>query len=1057
MATVRIKDRPENRDMLSKISYCSAIPKFEGFKFCDGYIELSFEDVENRPIHITEKAFIQFFKDVYEGAIKGISIGPVDPKNVFVKKEKIIVIPTFKEEVSVVNGRIENPSSFFTTIRTFAQAFKGASPFLMKVFKEGIPAILEIMKSLNLDIPSTPLFLPSIGVWRHGPILEKIQSDKGFITIPINDGGVLSKFLEGQTFSSIEEIIDHLKENPTFSPRLNFDSADPSALAFFFKTEENETYIFNCGESVEMVTFVKAFVKFKKGLKVIAIHDPIFDFEDGKRVEFPVISPKELDWFFNTFFTSDFVFEGDVKALFEISKGENFAISKLVREGKWKFEEDKWHVMPKIPSKPSAACYLLKAHELMRTGEKPYLGLELVNTASRIADRSIESVESARAFFHKVLGEYEIMINDLKRANAFGNRTFRNAYFGVVMAMNGFDPVLSEESTSPFIETCRKYVQLVKNGEDYDKIYEQIIHPLENFKEQMARRIEVMARNYVGILHLRKMENEEAIDEFETALSIAREENFRDLIPLIEMNIGYTLLKNSPRASKERLEIAMKEAVEEGLWKTFLIINLTMAENFVEMGNFSKARESLDLVKFLSDDFSAEVESLRSRMMVENLDFDASNSKTSDEMMLKFIKYIYMDDEKNALETLKLINSEDGEYLRNIANDPLKIVETIAFPQIPFAIYFVSRLKSARALKMMKKYGEKLYREGFLTNAIFYEEQLAKLYKLFGWQKSADLHFAIASNIAQSLGLKNRANEIKKRLKDLQGTLELLNATSSCLYSINFESTNEVIESLAIDLSKHVESEVLCRMHGIEEIGYICDKNGISYQTDEDVKGDSWIIDDEKFVYDFSIRGGEVFIQIDKTNVDLDKAMAILDAIVPIYKLKLEKVIASKISDLDQLTGVYTRRYIFERLSEEVERAKRYKEFLSVAMIDIDNFKRINDTYGHDVGDEVLKKVSETLRMSTRKIDIIGRYGGEEFLVIFPHTPLEQSMKGAQRMLKNVRENFKWMKLTISIGIAEIIPTCNTMEQIVKCADIALYRAKLAGKNRIVKYSESEV
>ncbi len=1057
MATVKIKDRPENRDMLSKFSYCGALPKFEGFKFGDGFIELSFEDIENHPVHITEKAFIQFFKDVYECATKGISIGPVEPENVFVNKERIIVIPNFTEELNIVNGRIENPLSFFTTIRTFAQAFKGASPFLMKIFKEGIPAILDIMKNLKLNVPSTFLFLPSLGVWRHGPILEKIQSDKGFTNIPIMDGGIFSKFLKGQVFSSIEEIIDHLKEDFKFPVKLNFESADPSALAFFFKTDENTTYIFNCGGSVEMITFVKSFVKFKKGLKVIAIHDPIFDFEDGKKIEFPVISPKELDWFFNTFFTSDFVFDGDIKALFEISNGENFAISKFVREGEWKFEDDKWHVKPKIPSKPSAASYLLKAHELMTTGEKPYLGLELVNTSSRVANRNIESFESARAFFHKVLGEYNVMVNDLKRANAFGRRAFRNAYFGIVMAMNGFDPVLPEESLSPLIETCDKYAQLVKSGEDYDKIYDHVLRPLENFKEKMARRIEVMARNYVGILHLEKMENEEAIDEFETALSMAREENFKDLAPLIEMNLGYTLSNASPRASKERLEIALKEAIEEGLWKTFQIINLAMAENFMEMGSFSKARESLDLVESLSDDFSPEVESLKSRMMVEDLEFNVSNAKGNDEMMLEFIKSLYMDDEKNALESLKLIKSKDGDYLRNAANDPLKIVETITFPQNHFAIYFISNLKSVRALRMMKKYGEKLYKEGFLTRAIFYEEQLAKIYKLFGWQKSADFHFEIASNIAQSLGLRNRAVEIKKRLKNLQGIYEFLNISNSCLYSINLESVNDVIESFAIDVSKYVGSRVLCRISGIEEMGYVCDKDGISYQTDEAVKIDPWIINDEKFVYDFSIRGGNVFIQVDKTNVDLDQAIETLDAITFIYKLKIEKVIASKISDFDQLTNLYTRRYVFERLYEEVERSKRYKEFLSVAMIDIDNFKRINDTYGHDVGDEVLRKVADTLKSSTRKIDIIGRYGGEEFLAIFPHTPLDQSMKSAQRMLKNVRENYKWMKLTLSIGIAEVTPECNNVEQLVKCADIALYRAKVAGKNRIVKYNESEV
>jgi tetratricopeptide (TPR) repeat protein len=202
------------------------------------------------------------------------------------------------------------------------------------------------------------------------------------------------------------------------------------------------------------------------------------------------------------------------------------------------------------------------------------------------------------------------------------------------MAMNGFDPVLSEESASSFIETCRKYVQFVKNGENYDKIYDQVLRPLENFKENMARRVEVMARNYIGILHLGKNENEEAIDEFETALSMAREENFKDLVPLVEMNIGYALSKMSPHASQERLNTALKEAIEEGLWKTFQIINLAMAQNFIEMGNFSKARENLDLVESLEVDFKSEVELLRSRITVEDLTLNISSSKTNDEMMI---------------------------------------------------------------------------------------------------------------------------------------------------------------------------------------------------------------------------------------------------------------------------------------------------------------------------------------------------------------------------------------------------------------------------------------
>lgn len=1058
MTIVKIKDLPENRDMLAKISYCGALPTFEGFKFCDGYIELSFENIEERPVHITEKAFLQFFKDVYNCAVKGVYVGPVDTENLFVSNGRLIVVPSLDENLNIVNGRIENPLSFFTTIRTFAQSFKNASPFLMNVFKNGIPAIIEIMKDLNLDIPSSKLFLPSLGIWRHGPLLEKIRAEKGFVHVPINDGGIFSKFLNGEVISSVDEIIDHVKATYDFSANLKFNSTDPSTLAFFFKTEADKSYVFNCGDSVEMMTFVNALIEFKKGIKVVAFHDPVFDCKDGKRIEFPAISPKELDWFFGTFFGSDFVFDGDSKTLFEASNGENFAISKFIRDGQWSFENGKWHIKPQIPVRLSAVSYLLMARKLMKTGEKPYLGLELVNVSSNIAHKNIEAFESARAFFHKVIGDYEHMIDDLKRADVFGERAFRNAYFGIVMAMNGFDHVLTEEKSSTLVEICRQYARLVKNGNGYGDIHELVLHPIAELNDEMSRRIEVMARNYIGIMHLDKNENDEAIDEFETALAMAHEENFKDLIPLIDMNIGYTLSNISPRTSKERLETALEESLEEGLLKIFQFINLAMTENFLKMGNFTMAKKYLDMVESLPLDLKQNIEFLKKRIALENLDYDDSSDKPDDETrMFDFVKALYVDDEKNALEILKSIKTEEAKYLKNVAEDPIKLVETITLPESQFAIYFISKLKSVRALKMMKRYGERLYREGFITRAIFYEEQLAKMYKIFGWEKSSHLHFEISAGLAQNLSLYNRAATIRKNLKSAEKITEFLNIPSSLLCSVNLESSKAVIEFIASDVAKHLKRTVLCTITGVENISYICDENGIARETNGEIKIDPWSLNDEQFVYDFSLQGGDVYIQIDRKNADLDMIIVFLDMMEPLYKLRLEKVISSKLSDLDQLTNLYTRRYIFERFYEEVERARRYGEFLSVAMIDIDDFKRINDSYGHDVGDEVLKKVADTLGSSVRKIDIIGRYGGEEFLVIFPHTPIEQSLKSAQRMLKSVRENYKWMKLTISIGIAELTSSCNNVEQLVKCADMALYRAKSAGKNRIVKHVESEV
>ncbi|WP_161847746.1 GGDEF domain-containing protein [Athalassotoga saccharophila] len=1007
-------------------------------------MELSFEDLSERPLHITENEFLRFVKELYRCYSNGIPVGIIGKENVFVKRGKIVVVPSFKDDLSVVNGRIENPFSFFTTVRTFAHAFKSSSPFLMKIFKEGLPAIIDLMERLGLEIQPKSAFLPSIGVWRHDVFVEKINSEKGLVEIPIDDGGVFSKFLQGEIFSSLEEIKDHVQNSKY---KIDLNNADPSALSFLFKADEKKRYIFNCGRSVEMVTFVKFLHKFKPDLDIVAIHDPEFEFEDGKRIEFPVISRKEFEWFLNTFFNYEYEFEGDVDLLFEVTGGENFAISKSIREGEWNFD-GKWHIKPKF-SRPSPVSYLMSARKLARNGSKPYLGLELVNAASKVADKNLESFESLRAFFHKVLGEYEFMVNDLKRADVFGRRSFRNAYFSIVMAMNGFDPVIEENETSDLVKICRTYARVVKDG-DVERIYNEVIHPLENLKGHEARRIEVMARNYAGIIHLQKEEYEEAIDAFETALSMAREEDFKDLIPLVEMNAGYAFMNISPNTAKERLEVAMSESMEEGLWKTFQTANLVMAQNFIEMGNFDMAKESLETVRMVGDGWQEDIQYLNYRMRIENLE-DLDQDQDSD---LKLMRFIYADDEDRVMNLLRSENITDKAYLLEIAQDPVKAIETISLPKNSHVIYFISKLKSFRAIRMMRRYGEKLYRDGFFTRGIFYEEQLAKLYRQMGWKNSANVHLRIAANMAESIGLQKRAEFIAKKINgDIS---DLLKISGFCFYSVNLDSVKAVMESLALDLFKYLKKRILCRISGVENIGYVCE-DGHAYQTEEEITLAPWVLDDEKFVYDFPVRGGEILIEIDKEGLDLDRAVSILDSIVPIYKLKFERIIASKLSDLDQLTNVYTRRYIFERLYEEVERSRRYKEFLSVAMVDIDDFKKVNDTYGHDVGDEVLRKIADTLKSSVRKIDIIGRYGGEEFLILFPHTQLEQSIKSAQRILKSVRENFKWMKLTLSIGMAEMTPSCDDVEKLVKCADIALYRAKAAGKNRISKYTESEV
>lgn len=157
----------------------------------------------------------------------------------------------------------------------------------------------------------------------------------------------------------------------------------------------------------------------------------------------------------------------------------------------------------------------------------------------------------------------------------------------------------------------------------------------------------------------------------------------------------------------------------------------------------------------------------------------------------------------------------------------------------------------------------------------------------------------------------------------------------------------------------------------------------------------------------------------------------------------------------DDLTGLYNRRYLNTRLEEEIERLKRTKGSLSLILIDVDSFKQVNDTYGHLVGDKVLAKLGEILKHSTRRVDIVARWGGEEFAIIMPETDLSGAKTFADRLRRNV-ENFDFgFQVTISLGVVSDFKG-SSFDEILTRADEALYRAK-ENRNRVVIYGRPDL
>jgi diguanylate cyclase (GGDEF)-like protein len=187
------------------------------------------------------------------------------------------------------------------------------------------------------------------------------------------------------------------------------------------------------------------------------------------------------------------------------------------------------------------------------------------------------------------------------------------------------------------------------------------------------------------------------------------------------------------------------------------------------------------------------------------------------------------------------------------------------------------------------------------------------------------------------------------------------------------------------------------------------------------------------------------------TDQDIRMLKAVADqAAVAVNKAQLWDMAVT-----DSLTGLYVRRYFMVKLQEEIHRAERYDKIISIIMADLDRFKNINVTYGHDAGDRALKAISHFLQKNIRDVDAIARYGGEEFVMLIPDADKDAAFNLAERL----REELAKIKLdnlpaiSISFGIATFPTDGTEVEDLIRKADAAMYAAKRAGRNKSVKYA----
>jgi diguanylate cyclase (GGDEF)-like protein len=197
---------------------------------------------------------------------------------------------------------------------------------------------------------------------------------------------------------------------------------------------------------------------------------------------------------------------------------------------------------------------------------------------------------------------------------------------------------------------------------------------------------------------------------------------------------------------------------------------------------------------------------------------------------------------------------------------------------------------------------------------------------------------------------------------------------------------------------------------------------------------------DNEFFVNFAINRGLITV-------------ALLSTLLLLYRNNRSSEVLRRMATTDPLTGAFNRRHFMELMTREERRADRYRAVYSILMIDIDHFKRVNDTYGHQVGDRAIQAMAEACRKTTRPTDLVARYGGEEFVVALTHTDRAGAVRVAERLREAVAEitlqtEQGALMFSASIGVSTYVKT-STIEQLIGRADQALYRAKHEGRNRV--------
>lgn len=224
------------------------------------------------------------------------------------------------------------------------------------------------------------------------------------------------------------------------------------------------------------------------------------------------------------------------------------------------------------------------------------------------------------------------------------------------------------------------------------------------------------------------------------------------------------------------------------------------------------------------------------------------------------------------------------------------------------------------------------------------------------------------------------------------------------------------------------------------------------------------ILKRQGFVQDFDLklvtsRSTEFWASLSITMIDFEDSPALFTALIDISRRKALSEQLEQLAMTDELTKLYNRRFFLERCTREFKLWQRYQTPFSILLIDIDHFKNINDSFGHDIGDLAIKLVSQSLKQFIREVDVVARYGGEEFVILLPQTEASMAKEMAERLRLSIASRElvitgTTLNLTVSIGVSEVNAEMMDLNHVLKAVDNALYKAKGLGRNQVCLATE---